>query len=176
MISSVSWYYLIEDKSRIFVSAILQSLVQIMAWRRPNNAGILLIWPLGTNFSEMLIEILRVSLRKMRLKGSYAKWRPFCLGLNLSNWGNAAYPVPPSFQMIYGPVQAGVINAVLRPKSFSKLWMKYAKLYLYFTSLILLINLFHLDVYCSEFLIWKVHATTRMFHTNDQYTILRTGI
>ena len=43
----------------------------------------LLIGPLGTNFSEILIEILTFSFKKMRLKESSAKWRPFCLGLNV---------------------------------------------------------------------------------------------
>ena len=47
------------------------------------NAGILLIRPLGTNFSEILIEILIFSFMKMRLKVSSAKMRPFCLGLNV---------------------------------------------------------------------------------------------
>ena len=47
------------------------------------NAGILLIGPLGTNLSELWIEILTVSFKKMRLKVSSAKWRPFCLGLNV---------------------------------------------------------------------------------------------
>ena len=46
------------------------------------NAGILLIRPLGTNFSEFLVEILIFSFKKMRLKVSSAKTRPFCLGLN----------------------------------------------------------------------------------------------
>ena len=46
------------------------------------NAGILLIRPLGTNFSEFLVEILIFSFMKMRLKVSSAKRRPFCLGLN----------------------------------------------------------------------------------------------
>ena len=46
------------------------------------NAGILLIRPLGTNFSEFLIKILIFSFKKMRLKVSSAKRRPFCLGLN----------------------------------------------------------------------------------------------
>ena len=46
-------------------------------------AGILLIWPLGTNFSEILIAIQTFSLKKMHLKISSAKWRPFCLGLNV---------------------------------------------------------------------------------------------
>ena len=46
------------------------------------NAGILLIGPLGTNFSEILSEIQSFSFKKMHLKVSSAKWRPFCLGLN----------------------------------------------------------------------------------------------
>ena len=53
---------------------------QAIIW---TNAGILLIWPLGTNFNEILIEILTFSFMKMRLKVSSAKWRPFCLGLNV---------------------------------------------------------------------------------------------
>ena len=47
------------------------------------NAGIFLIGPLGTNFSENLIEILTFSFTKMWLTVSSAKWRPFCLGLNV---------------------------------------------------------------------------------------------
>ena len=47
------------------------------------NAEILLIRPLGTNFSEILIDILIFSFKKMRLKVSSAKRRPFCLGLNV---------------------------------------------------------------------------------------------
>ena len=47
------------------------------------NAGMLLIGPLGTNFSEILIEILTFSFKKMRLKVSSAKWRPLCLSLNV---------------------------------------------------------------------------------------------
>ena len=47
------------------------------------NAGILLIRPLGTNFSEFLVEILIFSFKKMRLKVSSAKRRTFCLGLNV---------------------------------------------------------------------------------------------
>ena len=46
------------------------------------NAGILLIRPLGTSFSEFLVEILIFSFKKMRLKVSSAKRRPFCLGLD----------------------------------------------------------------------------------------------
>ena len=54
---------------------------QAIIW---TNAGILLIRPLGTNFSEISIEILRVSLKKMLLKMSSVKWYPLCLGLNIT--------------------------------------------------------------------------------------------
>ena len=47
------------------------------------NAGILLIGPLGTNFSEILIEIQTLSLKKTRLKMSSAKSCSFHLGLNV---------------------------------------------------------------------------------------------
>ena len=46
------------------------------------NAGILLIGLLGTNFSEILIEIQTFSFKKKHLKVSSVKWRPFCLGLS----------------------------------------------------------------------------------------------
>ena len=54
---------------------------QAIIW---TNAGILLIWPLGTNFSEILIKIPSLSFKKMHLKMSSVKWRPVCLGLNVS--------------------------------------------------------------------------------------------
>ena len=53
---------------------------QAIIW---TNAGLLLIGPLRTNFSEILIEILTFSFKKMRLEVSSAKRRPFCLGLNV---------------------------------------------------------------------------------------------
>ena len=46
------------------------------------NDGILLIGPLGTNFSEHLIDIQTFSFKNKHLKVSSAKWWPFCLGLN----------------------------------------------------------------------------------------------
>ena len=46
------------------------------------NAGILLIRPLKTNFSEILIKIHIFSFKKIHLKTSSGKWRSFCLGLN----------------------------------------------------------------------------------------------
>ena len=53
---------------------------QAIIW---TSVGILLIGPLGTNFSEILIEIYTFSIKKMHLKMSSGKWWPFCLGLNV---------------------------------------------------------------------------------------------
>ena len=55
---------------------------QAIIW---TNAGILLIGPWETNFSEILISIHAFSFKKIHLKISSAKWRPFCLGLNVLN-------------------------------------------------------------------------------------------
>ena len=46
-------------------------------------AEILLIRPLWTNFSEILIEVYTFSFKKMHSKMSSGKWRPFCPGLNV---------------------------------------------------------------------------------------------
>ena len=53
---------------------------QAITW---TNAVILLIGPLVTNFSEISIRIQTFSFKKMHLRMSTAKWRPFCLGPNV---------------------------------------------------------------------------------------------
>ena len=53
---------------------------QAIIW---TNDGILLIGPLWTNFIEIFIGIQTFSFKKMHLKMSSAKWRPFRLGLNV---------------------------------------------------------------------------------------------
>ena len=55
---------------------------QAIIW---TNAGILLIGPRGTNFSEILIGIHTFSFKKIHLNMSSAKWRPFCFSLNVLN-------------------------------------------------------------------------------------------
>ena len=50
---------------------------QTIIW---TSAGILLTGPLGTNFSEILIEINIFSFKEMHLKISPGNWQPFCLG------------------------------------------------------------------------------------------------
>ena len=56
---------------------------QAIIW---TNAGILLIRTLGTNFSEILIQINAFSNKKMHIKMSSGKCRPLCLGLNELSW------------------------------------------------------------------------------------------
>ena len=60
------------------------------------NAGILLISPLGTNSSEILIEMHTASFKKIHLKLASAKRRPFFPGLNelknLAPW-SATWPL-----------------------------------------------------------------------------------
>ena len=55
---------------------------QAIIW---TNDALLLIGSLGTNFSEIFIEIHTFSFEKMHLKMSFAKCQPFCHGLN-SSW------------------------------------------------------------------------------------------
>ena len=70
---------------------------QAIIW---NNAGLLLIVPLGTNFSEISIGIQTFSYKKMHLNMSSAKWRPFCLGLNVLT---DQYSVSPIYCGWWGP-------------------------------------------------------------------------
>ena len=55
---------------------------QAIIWTK---AGILLIGPLRTDLSEIFIEILTFSFKKMRMKVSSAKRWPFCLSLSVLN-------------------------------------------------------------------------------------------
>ena len=66
---------------------------QAIIW---TNAGILLIWPLGTNLSEILIEIYTFSFKKIRVKMSSEKWRPFCIELNVLMYHTTHFGVQPS--------------------------------------------------------------------------------
>ena len=56
--------------------------LQTIIW---TNTGILLIGLLGTNFSEIFVEIYTFSTKKMHLKMLSGKWRPFCLSFNVLN-------------------------------------------------------------------------------------------
>ena len=73
------------------------------------NAGMLLIGRLETNFNESIIEIHTFSFKKMRLKMSCGKWRPFCLGLNV----------------LTGKVfTVGQTTCIVVPDSMSSPWVK----------------------------------------------------
>ena len=61
-------------------NGLLPGWCQAIIW---TNTGILVIEPLGTNPSEILIKIHTFSFKKMHLKISSGKCRPFCLGLNM---------------------------------------------------------------------------------------------
>ena len=63
---------------------------QAIIW---NNAGISIGY-LGTKFSEILIEFLTFSFKKMRLKVSSVKWWPFCLGRNVLRQSVVSWILP----------------------------------------------------------------------------------
>ena len=106
MIASCSFLFLAGGIFFVKPNGQRSNLVQLIHWGRmthicvssqspsrrqaiiETNAGIL-IWPLGTSFSEILIEILTFPFKKMRLKVS-AKQRTFCLGLYVSMGSVAA--------------------------------------------------------------------------------------
>ena len=60
-------------------SGLLSGQRQTIIWTNPG----MLIGPLVTNFSEILIVILTFSVKKIHLKMSSGKRRPFRLGINL---------------------------------------------------------------------------------------------
>ena len=93
---------------------------QAIIW---TNAGILLNRPLRTNFNEILIEILTFSFIKMRLKVSSAKWRPFCLGLNVLTHSCVCLHTMPQFIQSQAN-KAKKNRKILQSESFT--WKKMA--------------------------------------------------
>ena len=61
-------------------NGLLPGRCQAIIW---TNAGLLFIGPLGTNFSEISIEIHTFPFKKIHLKILSAKWRPSCLALSV---------------------------------------------------------------------------------------------
>ena len=90
-----TWYW--PNNTEYFLSSFIGSDNGLSPGQRQaifwTNAGILLIEPLGTNFSEIWIKIYTFSLEKMHLKMSSTKWRPSCLGLNVLSSSSMTYPV-----------------------------------------------------------------------------------
>ena len=87
---------------------------QAIIW---TNTRILLIWPLGTNFNEILKWIKTFSFTKMHLKMSSAKWCPFCLGLNVLKANPTQMPLhnSQSFETHQNPPQ----NITSPPHTFT---------------------------------------------------------
>ena len=71
---------------------------QAIAW---SNADSLSIGPIGSNFIENWIEILTFSYKKIRLKMSSAKWRPFCPGGDALNTYLMTWPVYDKKDFVY---------------------------------------------------------------------------
>ena len=69
-------------------NGLLPGWCQAIIW---TNTGILLIGPLGTNFSEFLSAINTFSFEKMHLKMSFRKYQPFCLESQHVNTGHPKY-------------------------------------------------------------------------------------
>ena len=59
-------------------NGLLRGQRQAIIW---TNDGILLVGPLGTHFSEILVTILIFSFKKMHLKVLSAEWQLFCLNV-----------------------------------------------------------------------------------------------
>ena len=94
---------------------------QAIIW---TNAGILLIGPLGTNFSENLIGIQTFSFKKLHLKTSSAKWRLFCIGLSPGRrqaiiWTNAGISLIAHLWTDFSEILIGI-----QTFSFTKLHLK----------------------------------------------------
>ena len=110
---------------------------QAIIW---TNAGLLLIRPLGTNFSEILIEILTFSFKKIRLKVSSAKRRPFCLGLNVlllimifGNWGRFNQLMPSdAFEIIVSSAMSSMVQVTARLKPYYLNCKSHNKAFFYF--------------------------------------------
>ena len=122
---------------------------QAIIW---TNAELLLIGPLGTNFSEISIKKLTFSYTKMRLKVSSAKWRPFCLGLNVLNltelisliWGEMRCAITIPSHCYYRKPFAEDKSPVFLPQYW---YMFYLEMTLTEGALIILITLTHTYIF-----------------------------
>ena len=86
---------------------------QALVW---TNVKVLLITPLGTNFSGILIEIHTFSFKKIHLKKSSGKWLPLCPGLNVLRFGFICCNFTPSKDLVS-------LRWVTSTSSFSESWL-----------------------------------------------------
>ena len=89
---------------------------QAITW---TNARKLLIGPIETNFSEILIEIHTFSLKKMHLKMSSAKCRPFGLGLNVLTHCGLLMPLNECFPSF----KHGSPLSIMLKKKWIQIWL-----------------------------------------------------
>ena len=100
---------------------------QAIIW---TNAVILLTGPLGTNFSEMSIEMHIFPSKKMHLKVSSVKCRPFCVGLNVLS-DKTGLDIK---HLVYMPIRHVVLKMYVPCKNFdvpSQYLYKPCKAYIY---------------------------------------------
>ena len=81
------------------------------------NGGILLIWPLWTNFNEIGIKIQQLPFTKMSLKMLSAKRWPFCSGLNVLIW--SSFQLHRSRRSSGKPLHIGWLRHVSRLKRWT---------------------------------------------------------
>ena len=117
---------------------------QAIIW---TNARILLIGPVGTIFSEILIEIHTFSFKKMYLKMSSAKWCLFHLGLN----------VLINSSMVIGTSKATHLTVL---GISNVLWHRPC----------------HLETNVSIWLRWSMHCFTHVHVCNHVITTTNTGL
>ena len=101
--------HICDGKSTIIVSdyGLSPGRRQAIIW---TNAGILLIGPLGTNFSEILSGIHTFSFKKMHSKIASVKWRPFCLSLNELT---IEMPLPSIYTCIYHTYRTCILSGLI---------------------------------------------------------------
>ena len=139
------------------------------------NAGILLTGPWGTNFSELLIGIQTLSFKKLHLNMSSAKWRLFCLGLNiLRRMSNCGAHI--SFSELKGRIQekpninkyCGMLqyntNSKLSYKNFPKILWKNCVNELLLLSLDLFSTMFRSFYLCVMYVVcYQFNAIVRSY-------------
>ena len=140
---------------------------QAIIW---TNAGILLIRPLGTNFSEILIRNQTFSFKKMHLKMSFGKCRPFCLSLNvlsvLLGWCRKSFN-PSEADPIYvwsklgqTPVYRWPSTTVVLGHQQAQCWVNISHVFLV-NQYWLIINWYSIFQYVGHY-VWASNALTYM--------------
>ena len=80
-----------REQTLVYPSVMCQQRLIYCTWELNvmwTDYGILLIRPLGTNLSDIIVKIHAFSFKKMHLKMLSGKWRPSCLGLDMLMLGH----------------------------------------------------------------------------------------